>query len=67
MKEEDLQLVVGKEKLGKTALILAVEKIPTLIVFLDNSNNLRGGAPGVVKYLQHELKKEVYILSGDSK
>lgn len=36
-------------------------------IVLDNSNNLRPEAKQVVNYLHKNLKKDIFILSGDHK
>lgn len=54
------------ESLGQTTLLLSIDNELALIIYLDNSANLRPESKQVVQYLQEDLKKEVYILSGDS-
>ncbi|CAD8173001.1 unnamed protein product [Paramecium pentaurelia] len=52
---------------GKTVIIMAIDNIPEVVVCLDNKTNLRPEAKAVIQYLRQKLKKQVYILSGDSK
>lgn len=54
-------------KSGFTVLFLSINDTLVASIKLDNSNNLRPEAKDVVQYLTKQLKKEVYILSGDHK
>jgi len=55
------------EARGKTVIMMAVDKVPEVVLCLDNKANLRPEAKAVITYLREKLKKSVYILSGDSK
>ena len=59
--------IIMHESLGQTALLFSIENELALVIYLDNSANLRPESKAVVHYLQNDLKKEVFILSGDSK
>ena len=54
------------ESLGQTALLFSINKELVMLIYLDNSSNLRPESKALIQYLQTELHKEVYILSGDS-
>lgn len=63
---EIIQEISKHEEQGQTSLLFSVEDELALIIYLDNSANLRPESKNVVSYLQKDLGKEVYILSGDS-
>ena len=46
--------------------MLAIDKNPEIMISLDNKPNLRPEAKQVVRFLRNNLKKNVYILSGDA-
>lgn len=52
---------------GKTVIMMTIDRVPEVVLCLDNKTNLRPEAKAVVTYLRENLKKQVYILSGDSK
>ena len=62
-----LQLVEEASRKGRTCLYLALDQQIVFLILLDNTANLRPEAYEVVHYLQHELGKKVFILSGDVK
>lgn len=50
------ELIETKEKLGRTAIVLCIDKAVCMAIFINNTNNLRAEAKDVVQYLQHKLK-----------
>jgi len=65
--EDNIQNEISMhESLGQTSLLFSINNELELLIYLDNSANLRPESKAVVQYLQKDLKKEVYILSGDS-
>lgn len=55
------------EEEGKTVVILAVDKIPSLILSLEEQHLAKPEAPQVVDYLQNTLKLKVCMITGDNK
>lgn len=58
--------IVYHETLGRTSLLFSIGSQLFMIIYFDNSTNLRPEAKNVISYLQFYLHKEVFILSGDS-
>mgnify|MGYP001561575210 CR=1 FL=1 len=46
--------------------MLGIEEKVSLMACLSSENNLRPETRAVINYLQKNLKKEIYILSGDA-
>ncbi len=51
---------------GRSCLYLALDRSIAMLFFIDNTANLRPEARFVIHYLQNNLKKDVYMLSGDA-
>ncbi|KAL4490313.1 hypothetical protein ABPG72_004352 [Tetrahymena utriculariae] len=66
--QQENQLQIDRYlKQGYTVLLVSVNKQLSASIVLHNQNNLRPEARQVVDYLQKNLKKDIYIFSGDHK
>ena len=54
------------EQEGKTVVILAVDKVPSLIISLEEAHLAKQEAKSVVAYLKNVLKMKVCMITGDN-
>ncbi|EAR85040.1 E1-E2 ATPase family protein (macronuclear) [Tetrahymena thermophila SB210] len=62
-----IEQIQNVQENGSTVIIMSTNQNICCTITLHNTNNLRPEAKQVIDYLTKQLKKEVFILSGDSK
>lgn len=45
------------ESRGKTVIMMTIDRVPEVVLCLDNKTNLRPEAKSVITYLREKLKK----------
>ena len=63
---ELLKNVEYLEQEGKTVVVLVIDKVPQLIVALEEAHLAKEDSKYVVKYLQTELNMRVCMITGDN-
>ena len=55
------------EEEGKTVIVLAIQKVPSLIISLEEAHLSKPESKYVIQYLQTQMKMKVCMITGDNK